>query len=60
MAYPIGPITLSKSYSSEDVKTLPTITVVPIDTTAFKAPNAFTLMLANAKALGNPDKKGNY
>ncbi|WAQ91414.1 hypothetical protein PtA15_14A298 [Puccinia triticina] len=60
VAYPSGPITLGKSYSAEDVKTLPTITVMPADPTAFKAPNAFTLMLADANALGNPDKEGNY
>ncbi|OAV87206.1 hypothetical protein PTTG_07749 [Puccinia triticina 1-1 BBBD Race 1] len=48
VAYPTGLITLGKSYSSEDVKNLPTITVVPGDATAFKAPNAFKLMLANA------------
>ncbi|WAR63278.1 hypothetical protein PtB15_18B361 [Puccinia triticina] len=58
VAYPTGLITLGKSYSSEDVKNLPTITVVPGDATAFKAPNAFKLMLANANPLGNPDKNG--
>ncbi|KAA1079620.1 hypothetical protein PGT21_017602 [Puccinia graminis f. sp. tritici] len=60
VTYPSGPITNGKSYSAEDVKTLPTITLIPGDTAAFKAPNAFTLILADANALGNPDKEGNY
>lgn len=61
VTYPsTGPITPGKAYSADDVKTLPTITVIPGDTAAFKATTAFTLMLADANALGNPDKEGNY
>lgn len=60
VSYPSGPIALGKSYSAADVKSLPTFTVIPGDTATFKAPNSFTLMLADANALGNPDKEGNY
>ncbi|KAH9443753.1 hypothetical protein Pst134EB_026146 [Puccinia striiformis f. sp. tritici] len=60
VTYPTGSITLGKAYSADDVKTLPNISVIPSDPTAFKSPNQFTLLLADANALGNPDKEGNY
>ncbi|KAI9627515.1 hypothetical protein KEM48_009815 [Puccinia striiformis f. sp. tritici PST-130] len=57
VTYPTGSITLGKAYSADDVKTLPNISVIPSDPTAFKSPNQFTLLLADANALGNPDKE---
>jgi len=60
--YPSGDVTLGKAYSASDVSTQPSITVTPIDSaqSAFKTPNVFTLMLADANAYGNPDPQGNY
>lgn len=60
VAYPSGVIAPAKNYSASAVSTQPTITIIPSDANNFKAPNAFTLMLADANALGNPDKDGNY
>ncbi|MBW0521556.1 hypothetical protein O181_061271 [Austropuccinia psidii MF-1] len=61
VAYPSGVIQLGHPYSASDVASLPKIALqTGSDSTTFKAPNAFTLMLADANALGNPDKQGNY
>ncbi|KAG0143256.1 hypothetical protein CROQUDRAFT_661506 [Cronartium quercuum f. sp. fusiforme G11] len=60
--YPSGNVQLAKPYSASDVSTLPTISVTPSASNEanFKAPNVFTLTLADANALGNPDPQGNY
>jgi len=60
VAYPSGAVSPGRNFSAADVASQPTITIIPSDANAFKAPNAFTLMLADANALGNPDKDGNY
>uniref|UniRef100_A0A0S1MIG4 PEBP-like protein n=1 Tax=Phakopsora pachyrhizi TaxID=170000 RepID=A0A0S1MIG4_PHAPC len=60
--YPFGNVQLGKAYNASDVANQPTISISPLESSqaSFKAPSAFTLMLADANALGNPDPKGNY
>ncbi|KAH9821758.1 phosphatidylethanolamine-binding protein [Melampsora americana] len=55
--YPTGNINLGQLYNKTDVATKPTISVTPLADSInnFKAPNAFTLVLTDANALGNPD-----
>lgn len=60
--YPSGNINLGQLYNKTDVATKPTISVTPLADAVnnFKAPNAFTLVLTDANALGNPDPEKNF
>ncbi|EGG09800.1 uncharacterized protein MELLADRAFT_124548 [Melampsora larici-populina 98AG31] len=60
--YPNGNINLGQLYNKSDVSTKPTISVTPIAAAVegFKAPNAFTLIMSDANALGYPDPQGGF
>lgn len=62
VVYPTGEVQLAKAYSASDVSTQPSISITPTSSAqaTFKGPATFTLMLADANALGNPDPQGNY
>merc|ERR1712137_1060445 len=62
VVYPSGNVNLGQLYNKSDVATKPTISVTPLADAVnnFKAPNAFTLVLTDANALGNPDPEKNF
>lgn len=49
-----------ETYSNTSVATQPTISVNPLDPATFNSSSTYTLTLADASSLGDPDTEGNY
>ncbi|KAM0755678.1 PEBP-like protein [Meredithblackwellia eburnea MCA 4105] len=61
--YPFGIVQNGQPYTVDQVATAPTVYITPSNasaSTSFTATNDYTLILADASSLGDPDTRGNY
>lgn len=58
--YPFGVVSNGAPYSVASVASNPTVFITPASASTFTAATKFTLILADASSLGDPDVQGNY